>query len=505
MPEYLGYKTHGQGIIDWSGATARLNEQINQAIGTRQREREAFAEIEQANVDSINSHELGRNQTFNEFILKGSDNIRNQMYEWSQAAKKGEMTRADFKARMNNVSSDWTAFSNAAKNFDKRHEEILERGRTGKGSVFEAEFNKHNAMLANLGGRMIYVNPTTGRLYNSELAEDGTISNATAAHQLMMPGNLLDDSLNLAESVKGHVDTFGEWQKFEELGRGATRTTKSKRLMEEYEVLIESSIDTFVTNPRDIAKILVDNGQGEFYWSPEELKSKIDAKVKRQRDIKKKVGTLELWDEAEYRAELEKNYVFIGEDETGTFQPIPTEEQEQLARDRVRQEFDKQTGVEVSGKGAWKPTSSSISAGDESSRLDLMRRLHQAWSMSETDRNQSQAILSSLTGDNTYFKWTEGGLQAYVSGGTYKDNEGATRLLEKPIGSPVKSLQDLSSYFYPETDAKGQAIGYSQFIQDLQKVRGEKRSSQTYTIEGTSYTKKELLSAGWTEEQIRQL
>lgn len=360
MPKtYLGYKNTGRGVIDWAGLTDQLGDDISQALNTRQLERQAFDEIETNNLDVINSYELGQSQGFNEYIVKGADNIRNQYYEWNKKAKSGEMTQSEYKLRTNNVMSDWDAFANAAKNFDKKHEEMLKRQQEGKGSSFEAELNKYNATLANLSDRSIYVNPATGRVYNARIGEDGEIVEALSAKQLQMPGNMLDDAMDLSTEVKAHVDNWGDWKKFEALGRGATRTTESKRLMEDYERLVETSIDTFVGDPRSVAKILVDNGHGEFYWNEDgsDRDAKIKAKVDREKTIRKRLGTLSDFDEAEFRAELENNYIFIDQDETGVFQPVVTDAQIDMARDRVRAEIDKTTGVEISGTKGFAPTS----------------------------------------------------------------------------------------------------------------------------------------------------
>jgi hypothetical protein len=348
MPTYLGYKSRGAGIIKWSEQTKMLNENIQQALNVRALEREAYDEIEQTNIDAINSYEIGQNQKFNEYVLRGADNVRTQMYEWNQAAKRGEITRADYKSRMNNSMSDWSSFAKAAKNFDAKHEQTLERQRKGEGSAFEAEINKQNAMMADLANKGFYINPTTGRIYSAEYDENGVIANATGATQLQMPGNLLDDALDLATSVSKHVETFGDWKDVELLAGGATKTTESKRLMEDYERLVETTIDTYMTDDRTIAKILVDNGTGEYVWNEDQMKSKIDAKVEREKEIRERLGTMDDFDESEFRSELEASYVLIGEDETGTYQPQITEDQIELARKRVRDEIDKQTGVKIS-------------------------------------------------------------------------------------------------------------------------------------------------------------
>jgi hypothetical protein len=468
MPTYLGYKTRSTGIINWAEATAQLSEDITQALNTRALEREAFDEINQTNVDEINSYELGQNQTFNEYVLRGADDIRTQMYEWNQMAKRGEITRADYKSRMNNAMSDWGSFANAAKNFDKRHEEIMERQRTGKGSAFEAEINKHNAMMADLGNKGFYVNPTTGRVYNAEYDENGVIVNATGAHQTQMPGNLLDDSLNLATSVQEHVKTFGNWKKFEVLAGGATRTTESKRLMEDYERLVETTIDTYMTDPRTIAKILVDNGTGEYVWDEDQLKAKIDAKVDREKEIRERVGTLDDFNESEFRSELEASYVLVGQDETGTFQPQITEDQIELARQRVRDEIDKQTGVKTSGTKA--PTGGRGNNGD--SNEEYTTNEYSTYAALEKDWDSGNFAYLESQNPNMQFRPEKGvkdGKEYYkVNIYSKDDNErSGWRFL-----TSARSAEEMLRYYYKPYKGLSQEAQYYAEQKAYQKAMG---------------------------------
>lgn len=159
MPEFLGYEAQeGSGFVEFSKLFGDLGASVTDAINTRQKERDAFSQITQENEQKINEYELGQNQTMNDLIMDGANNIRNQMYDWNKAADEGRMTRADYKRRQNNVMSYWKMLSESAKNYDTRSMEILNRQQPDEngvvpGSGFELFANQKYLEIADREGK----------------------------------------------------------------------------------------------------------------------------------------------------------------------------------------------------------------------------------------------------------------------------------------------------------------------------------------------------------------
>jgi hypothetical protein len=127
--------------IDWMGLTTKLGEDIQYAVDTRKRERAALDEQAKTVEKEINTYEGGQDQKFSELVFNGVDKGRDLVYEWTNAAKRGEMTRAELKLRMNNLSEGLSGFAKSAKDFDARMVEILNRQNSGEAGKLEAYKN----------------------------------------------------------------------------------------------------------------------------------------------------------------------------------------------------------------------------------------------------------------------------------------------------------------------------------------------------------------------------
>jgi len=136
--------------IDWMGLTTSLGKKAQYAIDTRKRERAAFDEQTESTKKEISNYEKTQDQKFSEMVFNGVDKGRDLIYEWNQQAKRGEITRTEFKLRMNNISEGLTGFQTSAKNFDAKMVEILERQNSGKAGKLEAYKNKRAAEMAQL-------------------------------------------------------------------------------------------------------------------------------------------------------------------------------------------------------------------------------------------------------------------------------------------------------------------------------------------------------------------
>ena len=127
MPEYLGYvERDSPNVVDWNSLSGQINEKLKTAINTRSNERDAFAQTRKRNEDAINSYELGQNQRMNNLVLDFANEGRSLMYEWNKAADRGEMTRAEYNLRQNNLKDYQSSLANSAKTFDERSMKTLE-------------------------------------------------------------------------------------------------------------------------------------------------------------------------------------------------------------------------------------------------------------------------------------------------------------------------------------------------------------------------------------------
>ena len=494
MSEYLGYvERDSPNVVDWNSLSGQINEKLKTAINTRSNERDAFAQTRKRNEDAINSYELGQNQRMNNLVLDFANEGRSLMYEWNKAADRGEMTRAEYNLRQNNLKDYQSSLANSAKTFDERSMKTLERqqpdenGNTA-GSGFELWNNRDYSEIANLKNKKTYINPETGVVYLAEYDEAGNIISQRDVREMNNPGNMMDNRVNVSAAVQNGTKNWKDWTTFTEIGQGGTRTITDARANLAFEDAKNRLIGSVLANARSQASVLVDNSDGdyEFYASEKERDSKIELALDNARAVAKEAGLV--LDEDMFREEKMKTMILAERDETGVVQPIITPEQLKAARGYVSDEIEMQIGR--SEKGTSKSTPKYYSGGVVTTTTtgdgDLYPTLIKAWKTGGAD---GAATLSAKTGDDTYFKWEKGGLQTYK----YKvveikddkgDGTGQYKNIGVKMGYPIKNIMDLSSYFYGETDAKGQGNAEAQMKAERERYNASAVPKKGDVVDG---------------------
>ena len=346
----------GSDIIDWRSLAGELSESITGAIGTRSREREAFEAQRLSNEEKIRSYELGQNQTMNDLVLDGADEVKSLLWETNNAANEGLMTRADYNKIQSTVMSYWDNFANSAKSFDERMMNSMTRQNNGEASTFEGYLNEMHADLADLKNKKIYVSES-GAIYLAKYDEDGNIIDQVDVRQINNPGNAMDNRLDLDKTINKTVETWGDWTIFEEGARGSSTTVTDLRANKEvYDRAKLSLIDSILTNSRSIAGVLVDNSPEyyDYYSSDSEKDRIIKDRVAFERRVSEAAGVD--FSEEEFIKELEGRLILVERDETGVFQPVITDEQREAAEQIISDKIEIQVGRTEKGTTQRAPT-----------------------------------------------------------------------------------------------------------------------------------------------------
>jgi len=362
MAEYAGYVRDKDTGINWAEKMSGLGDKIEDAIGTRGRERQAFEDTRAENEEVINEYEAGSSQDFNNLIFNGANDAKELMYEWNKAASNGEMTQAEYKKRMNNSMSSWSQLSKTASTFDERNKEMLKRQmknpETGlvDGSGYENYINMQAAMAADLAGSEVYFDPKTGKAFLTKVDKDGKIVSQTDVRQANNPGNMIDNRLNLGSAVKNGTKNWEDWTIATQgsLDKVTTETDQRLNLLN-FTKSKNALINSILSNDRAIAGVLKDNTDDnyQFYITDEERDSNVEKQLETQRLDYNEAGVE--FDEETIRAEIEARMIKTVKDATGVYQPELTEKQVQMAKDIVGTEIEMQTGHKETKTGGRAP------------------------------------------------------------------------------------------------------------------------------------------------------
>ena len=495
MPVYAGYVKRETPGTDWSGLIGDLGEKVQHAIDRPKRDRAARLSILEKNEAILNEVERGSDPTMRKVITDGVNNTVTQLYDWKKQADAGNMSRAEYNSKFNTVMSGYKAFSKASKGYVSQIEASSAREKPDPKTGFvlaspkEMYMNKYNAGLADLKNTSIVTNSSSGKIYLAVKDEQGNILSQKESESLLQYGNLTSDSFDLNGFLDVQTKGIKTWTIETPGKRGGSTTVEAASLNEENYIKVKNATIRGATNDiNNAATILKNYGEGyDFYVETKdntELNSILDETVENARLDAEEAG-LE-FDADKVRQEKFEKMIKLSPDGTGVMQPNITDKQHQASKDIVAAGFEMRMGrKETSIAERAAKTSGGDGGGTELEKGNVggfYGELEDAWLMKNAD---GAAILSAKTGDDTVFKWVTGGLQPMKAIQVKTWDKENAKYFQKteyvPVGEPVKNVLNLSSYFYSETDGKGQGTADSQMKAERKAWRSKKSGASTTT------------------------
>ena len=477
MAEYIGYIA-ADTQIDWAKLTGGLVSTIKGIETEREAEKAALDKLQRDNSNILSNTELGQSQTLNQLILSGSNDGRQSMMEWNRQLKSRQITPLEYKNRINNLMDSWSTFANTAKAFDKQMQEAMKRQQrdpeTGKivGSKLDEELNFKMAQYGDLRNKKVQVDPNNGNFVIGQLDNNGLFdpSSIIDLRALSKPGNIIDNRVDLTSIVDENTKGWESWTI--ELGAKTVTDALQNPAVQRARLDLANGI---LSNPRSITSVLTDNTDGEydFYYSGEDLKTKLQDRVAKENELKKQLGKPALSGDAlnKFIDSQQNKFILLAQDDQGVYQPNLTNKQVEDAKQTVLDAIDSrlERKVEVDepyrdgggGGGGYR----NDGGKEEPTISDVSSRVYDAWANASTlGDEQSQRILSEASGGRYKFKWDQGGLNIYT-----KDEKGEDKKINQ---TPIKKIDDLFYYFYGsgETNQK-------KWQQAMQKMR-QGRASQ---------------------------
>ena len=413
--EYAGFKAAAP--IDWAKLTSGLTTTI-QGIGEkREVERQELDKLQTENAKILDNTELGKSQTFNELILGGAGNAKENLVLWNKQLKSGIIKPIEYRNRVNNLMSNWSTLAKTAKTFDQQMQETIKLQQEGKGSGFSLYTNGLISEMGDLKSKKIQTNPNTGDLLIGKLNDKGMFdpNSIVDVRTLSQPGNMIDYKLDLTAAVDAgtkNIKSFVE-------EKGITTVTDPRKNPAVKQAMFDLA-KSIASNPRAITSVLIDNTskQYDFYSKEQELKSKLDERADYRNEFLKSDGKSPMTasEREAYINEQKKLFIPVVLDANGTFQPNPTPEQQDEALKTVsntietRLEYKKELDEPQSSGGGGggggseeKPDNLAITA----------KRVYNAIRNSGNDPVGSANELSKASGGKYVFKNEANGLNVY--------------------------------------------------------------------------------------------
>lgn len=351
--EYAGYIPPER--VDWTKLSDDLAGKIYKIGEERTQQKEALDQIARDNEKMLNEWKPGKNQTLNEMVLRGAAQGRLQIKDWNDRLKRGEISPVDYKNKMNNLKSNWAVSAQTAQTYDQRITDIMARqqpNEDGKvvGSAYELELLRQFGIMSDLAN-MTYQFDDDGNIYMTGTdPKTGKITgNIYDVRTMGMPDNIVSNKVFVDETVSEYTKNWEPFSTSIENGR-VTITEESVRNNDQYKMMVQNVVNTIAPsgNPRAQLSVLIDNGviTPDFYKTEEEYKQNKNEAIERLIQTKRNAGIQDINPTKEELEQIENSLVFQRQDASGVFNPVLTDKQQKLVRDRIEQAV----GIQLSNK-----------------------------------------------------------------------------------------------------------------------------------------------------------
>jgi hypothetical protein len=320
MAEFAGYVGNQVPPIDWGKIGTDLYDKINKVNDEREAKRQKIDDDYNESFSKIGEYEQTTDQSLNEMIYKGVDEVRNSMKTQYDLLKRGAITMSDYKLYKNTAMTDWSTLNKAVKGYGNTIAGVQKLITEGKMSGLGQYNALTYAKLSNLKDAKIMVNPETGRIYRANIdPKTGTIASDSEVYSpsaMLNPGNLVDLKVDLNDGVTKFLKTVADYGIAKDLGGGRIEVTEDARKNPAYQKALEAQVNSFTVTPRSTTSVLTDYvGDYQFFESEAQKKELINKGVKEDKLIKV-------------------------ERKNGVYEPVPTSTQEEVAKGYVRSQIE---------------------------------------------------------------------------------------------------------------------------------------------------------------------
>lgn len=344
---YMGYVSPTTQGVDWSGLSSKLSTKFETIDKERQAEKDALDQMSRDNEKLVNSYTPGKDQTFNEMILRGADDARNKIMGWEKELKAGRLKPKDFQIKQNNLKEYWGTLANNAKNYDQRVADVITRQQEGKSGVLEAELLKNWTDATDVKSNSVVVGDD-GRVYTSKFdrTTGQPIGKVSDIRLLSLPENIQVNKIDLPSEIQNYT---ADWQPATMFSKDPDNpnieiTTESVKVKKEYELMKERIYNAIApdSNPRAQVSVLGDNGAFDvsFYYTDEEYNQKYDELFSKLQSEKEILGQEITEDDLN---NIDMSLVRMGVDENNMYNPDLTEGQRQAVKDFISNQIDMTT------------------------------------------------------------------------------------------------------------------------------------------------------------------
>lgn len=256
---YKSNRGEDNQLIDWTKAAGSLTSGILAASGMRNLRRQENEQVKQSALDAVGKKDNLTDQSLDKFKSNGAFAGRNKVVELNTLMKNGDISRAEHKAALSTLTTNWNNTAEYMKNLDKVYAEKLQRKEKNIASTAELELIEYIGQLNNIGDKAITFD-NNGNVLIAIMDKEG---NPTGAYQdINALNNMMNTTIDKVD-VDGMIDVTTEnwdkeWQKYNK--------TDIRQSGDIYNKNVQTLVNQIIPDSRSIAAVLTDYaGFGTYF------------------------------------------------------------------------------------------------------------------------------------------------------------------------------------------------------------------------------------------------
>lgn len=318
---YVSNRGEDGQLMDWTKAAGSLTSGIATAAGMRDLRRTENEQFKKSAEDEVTKDLNLRDNTLNDVLVFGTSAGRSKINQLYDDMKNGRISRAQYKASMANIKTNWNKTSEYIKNIDNMYSAAIDDVSSGKSSQIRAGIVDYFGRLNDLGNKAL------------SFDDNGNISIAVFNNeQKPIAYQEVNSLYNLMNTQFDKVDLTG----MADVATKNLATNKKYNVTdirafhpEVYDGARKTFQNTVLSNSKSIASILVDYGGYGFYFGDADKGTALERLKETKPDA------------------TEADLVLLKQDKSGNISGDFTPEQLKKAQDIVGNEFDARFGREV--------------------------------------------------------------------------------------------------------------------------------------------------------------
>jgi hypothetical protein len=375
-------------LVDWTKAAGSLTSGIATAAGMRELRRAENEQFKKSAEEVVGKEVDLSNQSMDKLLMNASFSGRDKIVQLNNDMRNGRISRAQYKAAMADISTNWKNTADYISNIDKRYSEALERQETDKASEIEIGIIEYFGQLNDIGNKAITFDDN-GSISLSILDDKGK---PTGAYQnINSLNNLMNsrfDKVDLVGMVTAGTEKFPDWK---------NRTVTDIRMSPTFTQNKNKLVNTILADPRSTASILVDYGNFGYYFVDKDGSNKQKALEKLQQNNP---------------SATEADLILMEQNEDGRMNAKLTPEQLKAAQklvdaeieQRFRREVDFAPGYGSGGLSGLSANQEAVLANKNTQAEDMWQLTYDSISLPRgLKRSQMSGKLTASTGGKIIF------------------------------------------------------------------------------------------------------